>query len=361
MSSYDKNTVDKYCCPKKTSLLNIDDLFPPIYLIAYRVDEYVEQEITHINRLQDFIDQYDVIWINIIGKDNIDFFNKCCLLFSVEDLDSHHTEDVYNNLCIKNYGNYSAATIKTIEVNGKLETEQVAFVFGKKFLITLQEYPSDPFDTIRDTIKNDQGHIRQKDAEHLACSLLSTISDQYFVALEHYNGVFEKLESNIIIKPEYKYMIQINNIKRELAVFRRIVRTYKESLNQYLTINHVKSSCWNRYYINVAQIVDLIETYKETNSSLIDLYLSVASHQTNEVMKFLTVITSIFIPLTFITGLYGMNFDYTKSPLNMPELTWYFGYPFALLLMATSAIILTGFFFKRGWLRYSFGRKNKRK
>lgn len=229
------------------------------------------------------------------------------------------------------------------------ESEQVSFILGKNYLLTFQEEDSqDSFDIVRERIRTNQGKIRQEGADYLTYLLLDALIDGYFPVLEDYGERIEALEDAIIYQPNHQMLEEIYEVRRELLALRRLMWPLRN-------VVHVLSSGSNRLvapevqiylrdcYDHVIQILDIVESYRELASSLMEVYLSSMSNQMNQVVQLLTVISTIFIPLTFIAGVYGMNFQ------NMPELQWKWGYFICLGLMGTVASGLIYFFWRRGW------------
>ena len=234
--------------------------------------------------------------------------------------------------------------------------EQVSFVLGKRYLLTVQEEPErDCFEPVRDRLRHNKGIVRQKGADYLTYALWDAIIDGYFPVLETYGESLEALEDEVVLNPTEPTLAKIYQIRRELLALRRAIWPQRDALNSLLRDECSLFKADTRPYLrdcydHVVQIIDVIETYRELASGLMDVYLSAASNRMNEVMKLLTVISSIFIPLTFIAGIYGMNFNPDASPWNMPELNWYWGYPLCWGVMIAIAASLVYYFWRRGWL-----------
>ena len=234
--------------------------------------------------------------------------------------------------------------------------EQVSFVLGENYLLTVQEEPQqDCFNPVRDRLSKNKGTIRQRQADYLAYALWDTLIDGYFPVLEMYGEKIEELEELVLSQPSKATLGKIHQIKRELLSLRRAVWPQRDTLNVLIRDGHsLISDRTLRYlkdiYDHTIQIIDTIEIYRELASGLMDVYLSAVSNKMNEVMKLLAVISTIFIPLTFIAGIYGMNFNTDASPWNMPELNWSWGYPLCLALMLAIALSLAVYFKRRGWI-----------
>ena len=234
--------------------------------------------------------------------------------------------------------------------------EQVSLILGENYVLSLQEEPQrDCFDPVRNRLQKNRGIIRHQKADYLAYALWDAIIDGYFPILEAYGERLEDLETLTIDQPSDRILSEIYQIRRELLSLRRGIWSQRDALKTLIREGHPLLSDRLQPYLrdcydHTVQIIDTIETYRELISGLMDIYLSAVNNKMNEVMKTLTVISSIFIPLTFIAGIYGMNFNSNASPWNMPELNWYFAYPFCLGVMAAIALILGIYFWRKGWL-----------
>ena len=235
--------------------------------------------------------------------------------------------------------------------------EQVSLILGENYVLTVQEEPErDCFEPIRDRLKRNRGIIRQQGADYLTYALWDAIVDGYFPVLEVYSEQLEILETETLQQPSNRVLSEIYQIRRELLTLRRGIWSQRDALNTliregYPLFGDRVVPYLRDCYDHTVQIIYTIETYRELTSGLMDIYLSAVNNKMNEVMKTLTVVSSIFIPLTFIAGIYGMNFNPDISPLNMPELNWYWGYPFCLGIMVAIASVLMVYFWRRGWLK----------
>jgi magnesium transporter len=225
---------------------------------------------------------------------------------------------------------------------------------GPNFVVTFQEKPGDCFGNVRQRLRAGKGLLRKSGPDYLAYALLDAVVDGYFPVLEVYGERLEHLEDQIVADMPADCLLRIHDLRRDLLTLRRAVWPLREAINTLLrdaeTIQKETRLYLNDCYDHTVQIMDLVETYREIASGLMEVYLSSMGNRLNEVMKMLTIIATIFIPLTFIAGIYGMNFDTEASPWNMPELEWAYGYPACLLFMATIAGILLAYFRRRGWI-----------
>ena len=235
-----------------------------------------------------------------------------------------------------------------------IQREQVAIVLKTDVVLSVRERESPLFEPIRQRLRNGAPRIRGGGTDYLAYALLDAVVDHYFPLLEELGDRLDALEDAVLEQPDRDDLAALHAIRRILLALRKSVWPLRDTLNQLLRSDCELIADETRTYLrdvadHVALALDMIETYRDWVASLTDLYLSSISNRMNEVMKVLTIIATIFIPLSFVAGLYGMNFD-TSSPWNMPELRWHFGYPFALGIMAATAGGMLLFFRRKGWL-----------
>jgi magnesium transporter len=238
-----------------------------------------------------------------------------------------------------------------------LMTEQISLVVGKHYLLTVQEEPYyDCLQFVRERLQSGRSPIRKAGVDYLVYALLDAIIDGFFPILEMYGELIEDLEAEVVTSPTAQTLERIYQIKRELLEIRRAIWPQQDAINALIRdssdlISHDVRIYLRDCYDHAVQVLDIVETYREFASSMTDVYLSSVSNRMNEVMETLTIISSIFIPLTFIAGIYGMNFNTETSPLNMPELNWYWGYVATLAVMSIVAIGMIIFFWRRGWFK----------
>jgi magnesium transporter len=228
-------------------------------------------------------------------------------------------------------------------------------VLGENFVLTFQEGGGDCFDPVRKRLRRKRGRIRDVGADYLAYALLDAVIDGFYPVLEDCGERLGVLEDEIIGAPSGAAVTDVHDLKHDLLTLRRAIWPQREMINTLLRDESELVSAATRIYLrdcydHAVQLMDIVETYREIASALVDVYLSSVSARLNEIMKVLTIIATIFIPLSFIASVYGMNFDRNASPLNMPELGWRYGYVFSLALMLAIALGLLYYFRRRGWL-----------
>lgn len=325
-----------------------------INYIDYDASGYlIEGEVKSVDELPPAVpDPATVTWIRVAGLHRVEVIQAIGQTFGIHPL---LLEDILNTEQrpkMDQYDDYLYIILKMIhwlDDPGRIETEQVSIVLGKAFVLTFQEQDKDFFDPLCRRIRDSKGRICQLGADYLAYALLDIIVDHYFLVLENFGEAIEQVEAELVSDPTGGTVHKINDLKREMLFLRRAVWPLREvigalqrgdtALFQADTLIYVRD-----VYEHTIQIIDTIETFRDIVSGLLDIYLSSISNKTNEVMKLLTLIATIFIPLTFLTSLYGMNFKY------MPELEWPLSYPVLWVIMIVVSLAMVYYFKKRGWL-----------
>ena len=237
----------------------------------------------------------------------------------------------------------------------ELESEELSLFFGKDFVVTFQERPGDCFEPIRQRIRAGRDRIRGSGPDYLAYALLDAIVDHYFPVFEDYGNRLEALEERVLTGAEPAIVGRLMAVRRDLVRLRRAAWPMRDALSGLLRegVPNVRKETqvfMRDCHDHAIRLVDISESFRELASSLMEVHLAVQGQRLNEVMKVLTIIATLFIPLGFIAGLYGMNFDPDISPYNMPELGWRYGYPFAIGLMALVVVLLMFYFRRKGWI-----------
>ncbi|MDP5339459.1 MAG: magnesium/cobalt transporter CorA [Nodularia sp. (in: cyanobacteria)] len=335
---------------------------PTIFLFDYNQDNFIRKQIEIPEECTTYLDQESVSWVDVQGLGNHDILQRLGQVFDLHPLVLEDVVNMGERPKIEDYEDQLliiAQMVVPMEKDCGFYSEQVSFVLGKHYLLTVQEEPEhDCFEGVRLRIDRDKGIIRKQGADYLAYALLDAIIDGFFPVLEMYGERMEELEEEVILNPTRKTLQQIYQVRRELLQLRRAIWPQRNAINSLIRdgskLIGVEVQIYLRdCYDHAVQVMDMVENYRELASGLMDVYLSSVSNKMNEIMKILTVISSIFIPLTFVAGIYGMNFNTEKSPYNMPELNWYWGYPICLAVMAAIASVLLFFFWRRGWLHNS--------
>lgn len=323
-----------------------------IAIIDYDADRYNELRVENIEECLPFKDSPTVTWINVVGLHKVDVIEKIGEYYDFHPLILEDMLNVDQRPKVEYFEDYIFAVIKMLTYNDEsndIESEQVSMIAGKNFVFTFQERRGDVFDPVRERIKKSKGIIRKMGADYLFYALMDIIVDYYFVILEKLGDEVEELEDMVLSNPSPETVQKIHKLKRNLIELRKTIWPLREILSMlYKEDSHLlkkKTSIYFRdVYDHTIQVMDTVETLRDMASGLLDVYLSSVSNRMNEIMKVLTIIATIFMPLTFIAGIYGMNFT------HMPELEWRFGYPLVLMIMLCIGIGMVLYFRRKRWL-----------
>lgn len=294
-----------------------------------------------------------VSWVDVQGLGSEDILQRLGEVFKLHPLVLEDVVTVPQRPKFENYNDQQLLICHMVMTEGKRDgfyTEQVGFVLGSNYVLTVQEESEyDCFDSLRDRIRRNKGVILCQGAGYLLYCLIDAIIDSFFPVLEDYGERLEELEKEVIRSPSPQTLEKIYELKRELLMLRRSIWPQREAINMLIRENSALIQDEVRVYLHdcydhTVQVIDMVETYRELASSMMDVYLSSMSNRMNENIRFLTVFSTIFMPLTFIAGVYGMNFEF------MPELKWSWGYPFIWLIMLSVAGSLLFYFRRKGWL-----------
>ncbi len=321
-------------------------------LFTYRHDRLEEKEISQISEALEPSGKFDVTWINIDGNQNHEGIEKLCNAFQIHPLTIEDILTPEQRPKMEDNADYVFLVLKMLSFNEKnatLEHEQVSLLLTKDHVISFQERPGDPFEIIRSRLRAGKGKIKNKGADYLFYALVDTIVDYYFVVLEKVGDRLEEIEDNLLDNPSTNTLNNLHKIKKEIISLRRLLWPLREALyklerDEIKLIKRETQIYIRDIYDHTIQIIETVESFRDMVSGMIDLYQSSISNRLNQVMKVLTIISTIFIPLTFITGLYGMNFD------HIPELHWRYGYYAVWGLSITVVTVMLTIFRKNNWL-----------
>lgn len=336
-----------------TIIIDADAPPPMIFLIDYNQTDVVHKQLNTPEECIPYLDKESVTWVDVQGLGSVDILERLGKVFDLHPLVLEDVVNVPERPKIEDYDDQLLIISRMVVPKERIcgfYSEQVSLVLGKHYLLTVQEEPDhDCLEGVRSRIEKGKGIIRRQGADYLAYTLLDAIIDGFFPVLELYGERIEELEEEVIVNPTRKTLQKIYKIRRELLQLRRAIWPQRDAINSLIREGNDLISDEVRVYLrdcydHTVQVMDMVETYRELASGLMDVYLSAVSNKMNEVMKLLTVVSAIFIPLTFIVGLYGMNFEY------MPELKWHWGYPLCLAVMGAIAFGLIFFFWRKGWL-----------
>ncbi|RYD85174.1 MAG: magnesium/cobalt transporter CorA [Verrucomicrobiaceae bacterium] len=344
--------------PKETSL----GIPPELRVTEYGPDFLEERKLSSVAELPDIVPDRKMCWIEMDGLGDVEALRALGKKYGLHPLALEDTLNTGQRPKVEAYEDHLFIIAQMVYRDKELQMcgEQVSIFLGPGFLITIQEEPhNDVFDPVRERLRSGRGFIRKQGSDYLGYALLDSIIDHIFPVLEAVGDSIEELEDEILEKPTKECPQRLHEYKRILMHLRRFVWPERDVISSLLHDDTGLISKQTKVYLrdcydHTVQIMDLIESYRDVVSGLMEMYLSMVGMRTNEVMRVLTVISAIFIPLTFIAGVYGMNFaseaDGRKMPWNMPELYSPYGYVACILLMAIIAIAQLVYFKRKGWL-----------
>ncbi len=324
-----------------------------ISIINYNEATLVEKELNNIEECYSYINSSTNTWINIEGLNDIKMIERLGLKFNIHPL---VLEDILNTdqrPKMNDYDDYLYVVLRMLTydpVERLISSEQISLILGHNYLISLQEKSGDLFEGVRERIRNGKGKIRKLGADYLAYALIDSVVDGYFTILEKIGELVEDIEDELITEPKPENLHTIHQLRREMILLRKSVWPLREVINmmekeETSIIKKTINIYLRDVYEHTIQIIDTIESFRDMISGMLDTYLSSVSNKMNEVMKVLTIIATIFIPLTFIAGVWGMNFE------HMPELKWPWIYPYgfwALMILIGGVMIM--YFKRKHWL-----------
>ena len=322
-----------------------------ISVIDYTKEHAKERIVKRVEDCFPYKEKKSVTWINIDGLHDVKVIEKLGEHFKLHPL---LLEDILNTgqrPKMEDYEDYFLFVAKMLYLDddSRIESEQISMVLGPGYVISFQERTGDIFDTIRDRIKQGKGRIRDMGSDYLAYALLDSIVDNYYQVLEKIGEKIERMEEVLLKKSTPKTLGEIHKLKRVLILLRKAIWPLREVVNGFQReesplVTDITKVYLRDVYDHTVQVMDTIDTYRDMLTGMLDVYISTVSNKMNEVMKVLTIIATIFIPLTFIAGIYGMNFA------HMPELGSRWGYPAVILLMVIMTGLMLIYFRKKRWI-----------
>jgi magnesium transporter len=339
-----------------------------ISVISYDADQIHEQPVQDLTELRALLDQGGVLWVSLEGLPDEHQLAQLEAILELHPGLVHQLSKSFVATRIEDFGGQRfIATHMFRLLNHRLVDESMAIAFGPRFVLSVQEgMEGDCFEPVRNRLRHKAGNLRPEKAQHLAIALLDAVIDNYFQVISEKGELLDALQDDILQRHDRSAPARIHSIKRDISKLRRAIWPLRDSLNTYYRDSGDDISRSTRLFLrdcieSAVRVMEMLEVNRELCSDLMDLHLSTASARMNEVMKVLTIITTLFIPPTFIAGIYGMNFNPDKSPWNMPELNWFWGYPFAMGLMAVVVALLVYFLYARGCFQREITARKRRR
>ena len=315
------------------------------------LDEGVVSEVEELKAIQE---RASITWVDVQGLGDMQILSRVGSIFSLHELLLADVVNVPQRPKLESYEDKLLLITRMVQLREPREfhREQVSIVIGRNYVLTFQEQYGDTLDPVRVRLRAGKGLIRKAQADYLGYAILDTIFDGYFPVLERIGDELETLEELVLADPKPATLRKINQVKNMLIVLRRLVWPQRDALNRLIRDPHpiVKKGTLPYFrdtFDQCAQAVELLEALRELAGGLQNTYLSAAGNRMNEIMKVLTIMASIFIPLTFLAGVYGMNFE------AMPELKLQWFYPLLITVMVVIAVGMVGFFWKKGWIGFT--------
>ncbi len=323
-----------------------------VTILDYDRTHLLEQSVTDVQDILSNAQKSTTTWVNIDGLHDIPLLQQLGSDFDIHPLILEDIPNTDQRPKIDNFDLRIFVVLNMLEYHDtrqEITSEQVSFILGPRFLLSFQEKGGDVFDLVRQRIRTNHGRIRSAGPDYLMYTLIDVIVDHYFVILEKLGERIEAIEAAILVTPSQDTLRAIHQLKRELIVLRKSIWPLREVVSRLEReesdlIHPATRMFFRDIYDHTIQIMDTVETYRDMTTGMMDIYLSSLSNNMNAIMKVLTIIATIFIPLTFIVGVYGMNFEY------MPELHWKWGYPLTWLLMILVASGMLYYFRRKNWI-----------
>lgn len=328
---------------------------PVISVFQYDGDSCTQLDDVTPDQLPDLLTEDRVTWINVDGLGDESVIRKIGELFSIHRLALEDIVNVHQRAKVEEFEDHLFIVARMVSVDSHLQSEQISLITGRNYVVTFQERVGDCLEPVRRRLLRGIGRLRTAGADYLAYTIIDAVIDGYFPVLDACSEQLDELDNDQSGLHPRDLQATIHRLRSELYVLRRAIWPHREMVNSLIrdmdsrfdpeTIRHLRDC-----YDHTIQILDTVDTSREIASDVRDFHFTQISIRQNEVMKVLTIVASIFIPLSFVTGLYGMNFDSSASPYNMPELHWPYGYPAVLGVMATMVSAMLLIFWRRGWI-----------
>ena len=329
-----------------------------IDIIDYTETELHEVRVNNVEDCFPYKEKDSITWINISGIHNVEIVEKLGARYDLHDLVLEDVVNTGQRPKLEETPAHFFLVLKMLYLNehkNKLKSEHISILFGNNWVMTFQETPEDVFDVVRNRIRKTIPRVRFMNPDYLAYALLDAVVDNYFIVLEQLGEDIEDLDDAVSINPEQEHLKSIRILKKQLLNMRRAVWPLREVIGGLeRTESKLLQDSTGPYirdlYEHTIQVIDTVETYRDMISGLLDLYHTGIANRMNDIMKVLTIIATVFIPLGFLAGVYGMNFDTSVSPFNLPELGMKYGYPMFWGMVVLVAGGLVWFFRRKKWL-----------
>jgi magnesium transporter len=328
---------------------------PVLSVCSYGPDGFEASDGSDAAELRRMRSRWPVTWVHVVGLGDVEVIEALGRTFGIHRLALADVVHDQQRPKVQRWGEITQIVARMVDEVGSAQTEQLSVFVGHDFVLSFEARGGELFAHLRERLRDGLGELRHGKTDFLAYALLDAVIDAFFPVVEQIGDELDQIEDDLPAMTQPQLTPRLRQVKHDLLHIRRALWPLRDVLGGLASgqCPHVQEE--TRNYLrdcqdHCAQLIDIVGTYRELAADLVDLQLAVAGQRLNEVMKVLTVMATVFIPLTFISSIYGMNFDPETSPLNMPELRWYWGYPFALGLMGATTLVLLVYFRRRGWI-----------
>ena len=341
--------------PPGTLVADPNAAAPELHAYAFGPGNLDEYDIVNLKDVEGILGARPVLWLDVVGLGDAEIVEEIGDLFGIHSLALEDILNVHQRPKTEDYKDHTFAVLRIPVGETVFETEQLSIFVGDNFVISFRERPGNCLDPVCNRVRRDGSSIRAQGADYLAYALIDAVIDSYFPIIERLGEQIESIEDAMTLRNDETLLPEVHRLRHELLALRRAVwplrdMTHSLSTSRTSAFGDQTAFFLRDCYDHTIQLIDLVENYRDQLSILIELHLSAVNMRMNEIMKVLTIIATIFMPLGFIASVYGMNFNRENSPWNMPELDWYLGYPFALGIMGAVALGMVFFFWSKGWI-----------
>jgi magnesium transporter len=329
-----------------------------ITVFAYNKERVLERQNVQPEELKPLLNEWPVVLVNVIGLGSENTLRRVAAVFNIHPLAMEDIVNVHQRAKADQFEHNVYCVMRMPEPTSDELTVQLSIVLGKNYVVTFQERAGDCFEHVRARLRHEFGEIRQElKADYLAYRLIDAVVDAYFPIMEHIGDRLDGLDDRASGGPARATFVELHNLRRELLMLRRAIWPLRDAIRELQVEPTPFVTNETRLFLrdchdHAIQLIDLLESYRDICGDIRDFYMAAVSNRMNEVMKILTVAATILMSITFIAGVYGMNFDPDTSPWNMPELRMKYGYPATLAAMAALAVVMFWYFKRRGWLQH---------
>ncbi|MHC2068733.1 magnesium/cobalt transporter CorA [Bremerella sp. T1] len=328
-----------------------EEIASHVHVTAFSPNEIKEEVITEVEDLREYLGNYDVTWIHVHGLGHTAQLRQMADMFELHPLVYEDILHPHQRAKAEEYGDYAFIVARMVELEPRLDTRQLSMVVGDNYVLSIEEASDNNYlEPVRERLRKPVGRIRQMKADYLSYALLDTVIDHYFPVVESFGDRLDAIDDPLAAGYTNDIIPEIQRISSDLLTIRRNLLPHREAIRNMMGARFTRYTDNTTVFLrdaddHTSQLLDAIDAYRQICSDMRDFHFALTSQRANEVTKTLTIIATVFIPLSFIAGVYGMNFE------DMPGLDWKYGYEFCWLLMIGVAVGFIGWFYSRGWFK----------